>query len=303
MLLHGVRVQSAVLRITSIARAIQFMLHLMSFDTSTPIGRATGADSIPLLPIDSLVTPQNPASILKNSPSHLRPDNPRSRRVLFSPTTEVVCFASDTEAEETHEQEQSLWQRILADPAVPYVLLLYLQLFLNVVIVAALLYLGYTFVRTVRRDIAHRVDMYTLDAVHEILRCLREYYRNRCNGHARAPALEHSCTQWEKCMNRDPQQLGRARVTAETLADVVNGFVRPLSWKLVAVFCLAFGGGLGAVNIGLARCRRAADAMRAPNPLRTRTRTVNVADAHDEESPLRARSFIKPVLDKQKMLH
>lgn len=32
-------------------------------------------------------------------------------------------------------------------------------------------------------------------------------------------------------MNRDPKIVGRAKVGAEMLAEVVNGFVEPISWK------------------------------------------------------------------------
>ena len=32
-------------------------------------------------------------------------------------------------------------------------------------------------------------------------------------------------------MNRDPTKVGRARVGAELIAEVVNGFVDPISWK------------------------------------------------------------------------
>ena len=32
-------------------------------------------------------------------------------------------------------------------------------------------------------------------------------------------------------MNRDPTIVGRARVGAELIAEVVNGFVEPISWK------------------------------------------------------------------------
>lgn len=38
-------------------------------------------------------------------------------------------------------------------------------------------------------------------------------------------------------MNRDPSKVGRARVGAELIAEVVNGFVEPISWKtLVRAF-------------------------------------------------------------------
>jgi hypothetical protein len=32
-------------------------------------------------------------------------------------------------------------------------------------------------------------------------------------------------------MNRDPTTIGRARVSAELIAEVINGFVEPISWK------------------------------------------------------------------------
>jgi len=35
-------------------------------------------------------------------------------------------------------------------------------------------------------------------------------------------------------MNRDPTIVGRAKVGAEMIAEVVNGFVEPISWKTLA---------------------------------------------------------------------
>jgi hypothetical protein len=32
-------------------------------------------------------------------------------------------------------------------------------------------------------------------------------------------------------MNRDPTLVGRAKVGAELIAEVINGFVEPISWK------------------------------------------------------------------------
>ena len=43
-------------------------------------------------------------------------------------------------------------------------------------------------------------------------------------------------------MNRDPTVVGRAKVGAELIAEVVNGFVEPISWKtLVRAFILHWG--------------------------------------------------------------
>lgn len=35
-------------------------------------------------------------------------------------------------------------------------------------------------------------------------------------------------------MNRDPTVVGRAKVGAELIAEVINGFVEPISWKTLA---------------------------------------------------------------------
>lgn len=45
------------------------------------------------------------------------------------------------------------------------------------------------------------------------------------------PHMKQFCDEWEKCMQRDASVVGRARVAAETLAEVVNGFVEPITWK------------------------------------------------------------------------
>jgi hypothetical protein len=39
------------------------------------------------------------------------------------------------------------------------------------------------------------------------------------------------CGEWETCMNRDPSKIGRARIGAQLLAEIVNAFVENISWK------------------------------------------------------------------------
>lgn len=38
-------------------------------------------------------------------------------------------------------------------------------------------------------------------------------------------------------MDRDPSKVGRAKVGAELIAEVVNGFVEPISWKTLVTDC------------------------------------------------------------------
>lgn len=61
--------------------------------------------------------------------------------------------------------------------------------------------------------------------------CALHYQNNRCSDPNIIPAAIQLCSDWEACMNRDPAIVGRARVGAELIAEVVNGFVEPISWK------------------------------------------------------------------------
>ena len=42
---------------------------------------------------------------------------------------------------------------------------------------------------------------------------------------------EKACLAWEACMERDVVVVGKARVVAEILAEVINGFVDVISIK------------------------------------------------------------------------
>lgn len=111
----------------------------------------------------------------------------------------------------------------------PSVLLGYLQFGFNLFLVLVFLYLLVQFIITVQRDLEQRITEYSLDIVHDIYTCAMHYKENHCDNPY--PALAKQCKAWQVCMNRDPTIVGRARVGAELIAEVVNGFVEPISWK------------------------------------------------------------------------
>ncbi|KAG7090705.1 hypothetical protein E1B28_009799 [Marasmius oreades] len=117
----------------------------------------------------------------------------------------------------------------------PYVLLGYLQFFFNFSLVLIFFYLLVQFILTVQRDVEHRISEYSMDIVQEIAGCALQYKNNYCA--SPLPAMIHQCGLWETCMNRDPTKIGRARVGAELIAEVVNGFVEPITWKTL-IFAL-----------------------------------------------------------------
>lgn len=65
----------------------------------------------------------------------------------------------------------------------------------------------------------------------EIALCSRQYHENRCHPDQRVPAMEKVCMEWETCMSRDPSTTSRARLHAETIAEILNGFFGAISTK------------------------------------------------------------------------
>ena len=207
-------------------------------------------------------------------------------RVIFSPTKEVVSYSKGYYDEDKCEDDEirtkhdvilepmdfndasssnggdSFINRLFTDTTIPYMLSMYLQIILNIIIVMIIFYFGYIFYSTTTKDINNRLEMYINEAKQEISLCSRHYYRNKCSvelGQKRLPALEQSCFMWEKCMNRDPQLIGKSKISAETFADIVNGFVKPVSWKaLIFINCLIFGS-LLVSNISLSSYRNKID--------------------------------------------
>ena len=114
---------------------------------------------------------------------------------------------------------------------IPVIASQYLQLFFNLSMILLLLYAVFCFYLTVRRDVDQKVEEYSAEIVQEMSQCAKEYVENRCDPNMRVPAMEIRCTAWERCMNRDPTQIGRARVSAETFAEIINSFIEPISYK------------------------------------------------------------------------
>ncbi|KAF8971592.1 Di-sulfide bridge nucleocytoplasmic transport domain-containing protein [Flammula alnicola] len=113
----------------------------------------------------------------------------------------------------------------------PYILLGYLQFFFNLSLILIFLYLFVQFIVTVQKDVEHRILEYSQEIIQEISMCAVQYTNNRCAEPNPIPAMVQQCSNWETCMNRDPAIVGRAKVGAELIAEVVNGFVEPISWK------------------------------------------------------------------------
>ncbi|CAE6469456.1 unnamed protein product [Rhizoctonia solani] len=127
-------------------------------------------------------------------------------------------------------------------PYAPHILLGYVRVIFNVSLVLGFLYILAVIVVTVRRDIEDNISTYIGENAAEIQQCTSQYALNKCDKGAVVPHMKQFCDDWKRCMQRDASVVGRARVAAETLAEVVNGFVEPISWKTLgfSVSTLAF---------------------------------------------------------------
>lgn len=136
---------------------------------------------------------------------------------------------------------------IHAYPDAPSIIAKYFQVIFNGAILSGVLFLFYSFYATIRADVDKASEDAFQEAQAETMACQKHYIDNRCNAASRLPALEVSCARWEICMNRDPNAVRRASLSAHTFAEIFNSFVEPISLKTM-VFTIVIVGLLLLVN-------------------------------------------------------
>ena len=118
-----------------------------------------------------------------------------------------------------------------AHPDLPDILSRYAQFILNLFFVALLIFVVYCFLATVRSDVDEASREVAAETMAEMVACTREFKSNKCDRADRVPAMESMCNSWQKCMDRDPAMVGRARVSAQTFAEIITSFAEGISYK------------------------------------------------------------------------
>jgi hypothetical protein len=73
----------------------------------------------------------------------------------------------------------------------------------------------------------------------EITKCREDYFENKCSPHERVRALDAFCTEKDKCMNRDPETTNKnTKIMAKLLAEIINDFIEPLSYKTIIMLAV-----------------------------------------------------------------
>ncbi|KAB8237087.1 putative nuclear envelope protein Brr6 [Aspergillus alliaceus] len=123
-----------------------------------------------------------------------------------------------------------------AHPNVPSILSWWAQLVVNLSLFSLAVYVVFGFVSAIRAEFEHAAEEVSDKILAEMAACAKSYVDNKCGGGDRLPALETVCENWERCMNRDPAKVGRVKVSAHTMADIINSFIDPISWKAIMFF-------------------------------------------------------------------
>ncbi|KAJ2352777.1 hypothetical protein GGH92_001071 [Coemansia sp. RSA 2673] len=151
--------------------------------------------------------------------------------------------------------EPTVVERLQMYRDLPYVISGYLQLVFNVFMVGTVLMIIVHVLLTIQRDVNSKVQEYSAEVLQEIAACSKQYRDNRCEPALRVPGMESACNYWDTCMHRDPTKIGRAKVSAETLAEIINGFIEPISLKTMLFFVLMFFGTLFISNFAFGAYR------------------------------------------------
>lgn len=120
-----------------------------------------------------------------------------------------------------------------AHPNVPAILSWWAQLVVNLSLFSLAVYVVFGFVSAIRGEFEQAAQEMSDTILADMAVCTKSYLDNDCGRPTRAPALETICENWERCMNRDPAKVGRAKVSAHTMAIIINSFIDPISWKAI----------------------------------------------------------------------
>ncbi|KAL2848285.1 Di-sulfide bridge nucleocytoplasmic transport domain-containing protein [Aspergillus pseudodeflectus] len=123
-----------------------------------------------------------------------------------------------------------------AHPNVPNILSWWAQLLVNLSLFSLAVYVVFGFVSAIRSEFDQAAEEMSDTILAEMAVCAKDYFDNRCGGGDQPPALKAACDNWDRCMNRDPAKVGRARVSAQTMAIIINSFIDPISWKAILFF-------------------------------------------------------------------
>jgi amino acid transporter len=129
------------------------------------------------------------------------------------------------------KKNRSWW----ANPELPHLVHGYFLLFSSIIIFSIISIIVLQLFLTIRRDLKNKAAIHSSEIVQQILECSNQYHINHCNPAERVPAMQQKCNEWELCMNRNPDDIIMSEIGAETIAETLNQFVKPLEVKTIVI--------------------------------------------------------------------
>ncbi|KAJ9491590.1 hypothetical protein VN97_g1651 [Penicillium thymicola] len=164
-------------------------------------------------------------------------DRPSSReQKSMKATKQGKGQKSDQESRSRVSSWSEFFSMLEAHPNVPAILSWWAQLVVNLSLFSLAVYVVFGFVSAIRGEFEQAAQEMSDTILADMAVCTKSYIDNDCARSSRAPALETICENWERCMNRDPAKVGRAKVSAHTMAIIINSFIDPISWKAILFF-------------------------------------------------------------------
>lgn len=112
----------------------------------------------------------------------------------------------------------------------------YVQLFFNTSILVLILSVLVKFFLLIKRDVDQKMHWKIAEDIVKVKRCQKNYEQNGCVTHV--PALEKLCDGWHHCM-QSRGEIQSASLWTQTLAETLNAFVEPISFRSLVFVLLA----------------------------------------------------------------
>ncbi|KAI7903514.1 Di-sulfide bridge nucleocytoplasmic transport domain-containing protein [Cokeromyces recurvatus] len=137
-----------------------------------------------------------------------------------------------------HQETKTVYEPIyLKHQDILYTIIIYIQMAFNIIISSVALYIFTNIILAIKQDFRIKAEEYVNELHKEKLMCTNNYLINHCGETNRIPAIEDMCNNWAACMNKDIV-VAQAKVYAEAIAEIINSFVEPISYKTLLVFSL-----------------------------------------------------------------
>ncbi|KAG1058137.1 hypothetical protein G6F43_000081 [Rhizopus delemar] len=144
---------------------------------------------------------------------------------------------------------------IIKHQNISYTIIIYFQMLFNIVVSLTVLYIFLQVILVIRQDFKLEVDKQLEVLYQKKMQCARDYKMNRCEMENKVPAIESLCQNWEVCMQKDVV-VAKAKASAEAIAEIINSFTEPISYKTLIFFSILTIGSLLFSNVAFGSFRK-----------------------------------------------